>query len=115
MLSFNSKIWFYRQPIDFRKQINGLIILVADTLKKDPTSGQLFIFRNKQADKLKMIYWEDDGFWMLYRRREVSKHKFPRIKDDAVELSPQQLQWLLSGLDFSRVPPKETLKYTSFF
>jgi transposase len=47
MLPFNATIWFYRQPIDFRKQIDGLVILVADTLEKNPTSGQLFVFRNK--------------------------------------------------------------------
>ncbi|GAA5444719.1 hypothetical protein Misp06_02909 [Microbulbifer sp. NBRC 101763] len=50
-LPFNSKVWFYRQPIDFRKQMDGIVLLVADTLHKDPTSGQLFIFRNKKADK----------------------------------------------------------------
>jgi transposase len=69
MLPSNTTIWFHRQPIDFRKQIDGLVLLVADTLDKDPTSGQLFIFRNKKADQLKILYWEDDGFWMFYKRR----------------------------------------------
>ncbi|WP_371877096.1 IS66 family insertion sequence element accessory protein TnpB, partial [Microbulbifer sp. 2205BS26-8] len=48
-LPFNTKVWFYRQPIDFRKQIDGIVLLVADTLHKDPTSGQIFVFRNKKA------------------------------------------------------------------
>ena len=85
MLPSNSKIWFYRHPIDFRKQIDGLVLLVADTLEKDPVSGQLFIFRNKKADKLKMLYWEDDGFWMFYKRRESSRHKFPAKLDATIE------------------------------
>ncbi len=70
LLPFNATVWFYRRPIDFRKQIDGLVILVADTLQKNPTSGQLFVFRNKKADKLKMLYWENPGFWLLYRRFE---------------------------------------------
>ena len=115
MLPFNAKIWFYRQPIDFRKQIDGLIMLVADTLKMNPTSGQLFIFRNKKADKLKMLYWEDDGFWMLYKRRETTRHKFPTKLDETIELSPQQLQWLLSGLDFSKKEAPKTTQYTYFY
>jgi transposase len=81
----------------------------------DPTSGQLFIFRNKQADKLKMLYWEDDGFWMFYKRRETSCHLFSAKLDAAMELRPQQLQWLLSGLDFSQKNAVEKLQYSHFY
>jgi len=55
LLPFNITIWFYLQPIDFRKQIDGIVILVADTLQKNPVSGQLFVFRNRKAGKLKML------------------------------------------------------------
>jgi hypothetical protein len=62
MLSFlNAKIWLYLQPIDFRKQRDGLIVEVAANLKKDPASGQWFIFRNKQGNKIKIILWERNG------------------------------------------------------
>ena len=115
MLPFSSRVWFYRQPIDFRKQIDGLVVLVADTLEKDPTSGQLFIFRNKKADKLKMLYWEDDGFWMFYKRRESSRHTFPSKLDATLELSSQQLQWLLSGLDFTRQKEEKKSEIKRFF
>ena len=115
LLSFNTQIWFYRQPIDFRKQIDGIVYLVADTLHKDPTSGQLFVFRNKSADKLKMLYWEDQGFWLLYKRFEKSRFKFPVIIDDTMELSTQQLQWLLTGIDFTQQQQPEPLTVTHFF
>lgn len=115
MLPFNTKVWFYCQPIDFRKQLDGLILLVADTLKMDPASGQLFIFRNKKADKLKMLYWEDDGFWMFYKRRETSRHIFPAKLDETIELSPQQLLWLLSGLDFRKNSAAKKTQYTHFY
>lgn len=87
-LPFNAKIWFYR------KQIDGLMVLVADTLQQDPTSGQLFVFRNKKADKLKMLYWEDNGLWLLYKRFEQYRFEFPNIADEATELSSQQLSHL---------------------
>lgn len=115
LLPFNATIWFYRQPIDFRKQIDGLVILVADTLEKTPTSGQLFVFRNKKSDKLKMLYWESEGFWLLYKRFEKGKFKFPCIADETMELSMQQLQWLLSGIDFTQQKQPDKCQYSHFF
>ena len=115
LLPFNTTIWFYRQPIDFRKQIDGIVILVADTLQKDPVSGQLFVFRNKKADKLKMLYWENQGFWLLYKRFEKGIFKFPCVVDEAMELSMQQLQWLLSGIDFTQQKPPEKCQYTQYY
>jgi len=52
---FSDKIWLYHQPIDFRKQIDGLVVLVADQLQADPTSGQLFVFRNRSSNKIKLL------------------------------------------------------------
>ncbi|MCP3687654.1 MAG: IS66 family insertion sequence element accessory protein TnpB [Gammaproteobacteria bacterium] len=115
LLPFNAKIWFYQSPIDFRKQIDGIVYLVADTLGKEPTSGQLFVFRNKSADKLKMLYWDDPGFWLLYKRLEKSRFKFPRIIDGTMTLSIQQLQWLLTGIDFTLQQQPEPMNVTHFF
>ena len=105
---FEAPIWLYRQPVDFRKQIDGLVMLVADTLNQNPTSGQLFVFRNRQADKVKLLYWEDNGFWLMYKRLEKGKLIFPSPVDEAMVLSKPQLQWLLSGLDIrcQKVPKR---------
>ena len=89
LLPFNTSVWFYRQPIDFHKQIDGIVISVADTLQKDPVSGQLFVFRNRKADKLKMLYYENQGFWLLYKRFEKGVFKFAGVVDEAMELSMQ--------------------------
>ena len=113
-LSTNSQVWFYKKPIDFRKQIDGLVILVADILEKDPTSGHWFVFRNKQADKVKILLWEDNGFWLLYKRFEKARFKFPDIDDQAMEITMSQLQWLLSGLDFTKHQPPLKLNVTHF-
>jgi transposase len=115
LLPFNTTIWFYRQPIDFRKQIDGIVILVADTLQKDPVSGQLFVFRKRKADKLKMLYWESGGFWLLYKRFEKGIFKFPGVVDETMELSMQQLQWLLSGIDFTQQKRPEKCQHSHFY
>ena len=113
-LPFDAPIWFYRQPVDFRKQIDGLVVLVADTLNQNPTSGQLFVFRNKQADKVKLLFWEDNGFWLLYKRIEQGKFCFPGKEDRAMCLTKPQLQWLLSGLDISKQKATKPLVYQHF-
>ena len=115
ILPFNTSVWFYRQPIDFRKQIDGLMVLVADTLRLDPVSGQLFVFRNRQGDKVKLLYWQDNGFWLLYKRNETGRFLFPPIVDDTVELSAEQLQWLLSGIDMTKQPQRKKIHPTHFF
>lgn len=99
---FKHQIWLYQQPIDFRKQIDGLVMMVADVLKHDPVSGQLFIFRNREADKLKLLLWDENGFWLLYKRLEKGRFRFPQIVGGSMELSRDELQALLLGLDFKK-------------
>jgi transposase len=101
-LSFNAAIWLYPKPIDFRKQIDGLVMLIADHLQLNPVSGQLFLFRNRQANKIKMLWWERNGFWLCYKRLEKGRLKFPKITNEAMALTNEQFGWLLSGLDFVR-------------
>jgi transposase len=116
MLStYTTPIWLYPKPIDFRCQIDGLVILVADQLKLNPTSGQLFIFRNKKANKIKMLWWDWNGFCLLYKRLERGKLIFPKINDQAMELTRDQLSWLLSGLDYQRYTLLPEVKAINFF
>ena len=114
-LPFNAKVWLYRKPIDFRGQIDALVILVAALLRTDPTSGHIFAFRNKAADKIKLLYWEGDGFLLVYKRLEKSRFKFPSIEDTKFEMNGEQLQWLLSGLDIMKMEAKKNIKVTNFF
>ena len=115
ILPFNTTIWLYRHPVDFRRQIDGLMMTVADTLNRDPTSGQMFVFRNRACDKIKMLHWQDNGFWLLYKRNESGRFVFPVTGDDTLALSLEQLQWLLSGLDLSLQNKPAPLRYTRFF
>lgn len=115
MLTFNSTIWLYPQPIDFRRQIDGLVILIADHLQLNPASGQLFLFRNRTANKIKILWWDHNGFWLFYKRLEKGRLIFPPINDQAIELTRDQMSWLLSGLDYIKQPQLPGINPTNFY
>lgn len=113
--TFSESIWLYPVPIDFRKEIDGIVILVADHLNLNPTSGQLFLFRNRTNNKLKILWWDKDGFWLFYKRLEKGKFKFPEISEKTLVLSRDQVVWLLSGLNFLEQTPLPKVEATNFF
>jgi len=115
LFGVNTTIWLYAQPVDFRKQIDGLVLLVADHLQSNPTSGQLFLFRDKGARKIKILWWDRNGFWLFYKRLEQGRFCFPGIMDDKIEMTVDQLSWLLSGLDYSKHALLPTVKATNFY
>ena len=115
LLAFNAPIWFYPKPIDFRKQMDGLIIVIADHLQMNPASGQLFLFRNRTANKIKMLWWDRNGFCLCYKRLEKGKLTFPAIMDQALELTRDQLSWLLSGLDCMKQIALPDVQATNFY
>lgn len=108
----DAHVFLYRDPVDMRKSINGLAAIVELELGHSPMSGALFVFCNRSGDKVKLLYWERNGFVLWYKRLE--KHKFkwltPAANQEAVSLTGQQLNQLLDGVDvFQR--PHETLFY----
>jgi transposase len=113
--SFNASIWFYPEIVDFRKQIDGLVLLVADHLQKNPTSGQLFLFRNRTSNKIKMLWWDRNGFWLFYKRLEQGRFQFPTLNTETVELTRDQLSWLLSGLNYLSHTPLPEVKASNFY
>jgi len=115
LLPFQAKIWFYQSPVDFRKQIDGLILLIADHLQENPTSGALFIFRNRQADKIKLLWFDQNGFWLAYKRMEKGRFKFPNIIDETLSMTREQLTWLLSGIDFTQQNRLPYVKASHFY
>ena len=115
LLGFRNNIWFYREPVDFRRQIDGLVILISGTLDKDPLSGQLFIFRNRSGNKIKLLLWENDGFWLMYKRLEKSRFKFPTHGEEIWDLSYEQFICLLSGLDLTKRKKSSPIKAKYFY
>jgi transposase len=104
-------VYLCRDPVDFRRGINGLAVLVEDTLC---FAEQLYVFCNRRRKQIKVLYWEANGFCLWQKRLEKSRFFWPRkSSDDVVTLTAQQLNWLLDGYDISRLQPHEKLCYTS--
>lgn len=87
---------------DMRKQIDGLAALVQQNFKLDPFTNSLFLFCGRGTSKMKALYWEDDGFVLLYKRLENGKFKWPRTEQESREITPQQFRWLLEGLSIEQ-------------
>lgn len=86
-------------PTDLRKSIDGLSILVSQAFDLDPFSPSLFVFCNRRRDKLKILHWDHNGFWLYYRRLEQGRFEWPTEAAGAtVTVSRRQLGWLLDGL-----------------
>jgi transposase len=104
-LSTAVKLWYCPTPVDMRLGFDGLFALVRNRLHADPLSGHLFIFRNRHADRLKVLYWGGHGLCLWCQRLEAGRYHFPEAAADAtaVELSVGQLQMILDGIDLSRV------------
>jgi transposase len=83
---------------DLRKSIDSLAVLVKERFKLDPFSSALFVFCNRRRDKLKILHWEHNGFWLYYRRLEKGTFKWPSSNKEMITITGRQLRWLLDGL-----------------
>jgi len=85
---------------DLRKSIDGLAVLVKECFRLDPFSSSLFVFCNWQRNKLKILRWDRNGFWLYYRRLERGKFQWPEKTSSStpVAVDFRQLRWLLDGL-----------------
>ena len=99
------KLWYCPNPVDMRLGFNGLYTLVGSRLKADPLSGHLFIFRNRNANRLKVLYWGGHGLCLWCQRLEAGRYHFPEAPADtaSIELSAGAFQMILDGIDLSRV------------
>ncbi len=97
------QIWCATAPTDLRRGFDGLAALVRTQLRWDLLSGHLFVFHNKKADRLKILYWDRDGLVLWYKRLECGRYHFPPADAYALELTPGQLQMILDGVDVERV------------
>jgi len=118
IMLFNSfsglHVYLYRQPTDMRKSFEGLSGIVSSALDANPLSGDVFVFLNKRRDRIKLMLWDRDGFWIFYKRLEKGTFQLPAIDSsmDAVELSYDMLWLMIAGIDsnFIKRRPRYVLK-----
>lgn len=97
------KVYLATGSTDMRKSINGLAAIVQESFELDPFSNSLFVFCNKSRNKLKILHWQHNGFWLHYRRLEKGVFQWPQEDNgNLLILSYRELQWLLDGLSLNQ-------------
>jgi transposase len=100
------KVLVASRPIDFRRGVHGLVAMVAQALSADPYCGDIFVFRSKRKDRLKLIVWDGSGMVLVTKWLEEGGFTFPPVRDGAVVLTSTQFSVLLAGLDWTQVAQK---------
>lgn len=104
-------VYIAKGATDLRKGIDGYANLVSSEFKQNAFSNSLFIFCNRTKDKIKVLYWDINGFWLFYKRLEEGKFKWNKVDDTNVrEINHQQLRWLLEGLEMDHAKGFKEMK-----
>lgn len=111
MFSHHVKVYLAPGVTDLRKSINGLSILVEAQMKLNPFSGYLFGFCNRKRTTIKLLYWDRNGFCLWMKRLEKDRFQWPRIGDNCLKITSQQLTWLLDGLSLIQKRAHSDLYY----
>jgi transposase len=95
------EIYLHRDPVDLRKSIDGLSLVVSEGMRKSPFSGTLFVFTNRRRNRIKALYWDRTGFALWQKRLEKARYKWPKagIAEEVVSVKEPQWSWLLEGYD----------------
>jgi len=108
------RVFLCVSPVDFRKSINGLSLIVEQSLSLDPFQSALFVFVNRQCNKVKILYWEKNGFCLWYKSLQKQRFKWPKGHSAATVLvNGEELNWLLDGFDLWRSEPHRALRFSS--
>ena len=100
-LALPGRIFLYTPAADMRRGFDGLAALVHDHLGGDPLSGHLFVFRNRRGDRLKLLYWDEDGLAVWAKRLEQGTFQFPAATTTGVEIQATELAMILGGVDLN--------------
>lgn len=102
-LGLTGRLWLCVAPVDGRKSFDGLSGVITAQLNRDPCSGDLFVFKNKRGDRLKILAWQGDGFAMYLRRLERGTFAFPQSDAVEVSITATELALILGGIELGSV------------
>lgn len=100
---------------DMRKAINGLSALASGQLGLNAFSGHVFAFSNRKRTMIKLLVWDRNGFWLLQKRLEKQRFRWPKTEGEVQEMSVRELAWLLDGLDPMKTIGHRKLEYSTLF
>jgi len=108
------KLFVASSPVDFRRSIDGLCSIIHQEMLENPQT-HVYVFYNKNKDKLKLIGWHKNGYVLIYKRLERGKFTFIQSDDNSVEISQEQLSWLIAGLDWVNMSSWNELKFEDYY
>jgi transposase len=100
------RVLVWSRPVDFRKGIDGLSAYVQLTLGADAFAGDLFVFRSRRADRIKVLTYDGTGLILYQKRLERGRFRWPPVSEGVVRLSAAQMAALIEGLEWSRLHPR---------
>jgi transposase len=105
------RFYLYRHPTDMRKSFDGLSGVVTQAMLRNPLSGDVYVFLNRRRDRMKLLVWEQGGFWILYKRLEKGTFQLPpnHGEQNSIELPYEELLMLVEGIDLHSV--KRRIRY----
>ncbi len=117
MLNFShqTRVFLFLEPVDMRKSFRGLCLLAESVLKEDPASGHWFAFINRRRDRLKLLGWDGQGFWIWYKQLESGVFEKPTVQLNRtqMEIDVTQLSLIINGIDLRSVKRKRRYRSTN--
>ena len=109
MLSFlaTTRVFLAAGDTDLRKSFDTLAGVVRGRLRLDPLTGHLFVFTNGRRNRLKILFWDRNGWWLCSRRLERGTFRWPSSTESSIELSPEELTLLVAGIDLQETTPRK--------
>lgn len=110
------QVFVYRHPVDMRKGAAGLAALVSLELGRDPADQSLYVFINRARNKVKLLIWHLNGYWVLYKSLEKQRFHWPDwFNDDCMTLDHEQLDYLIDGYNLNGMRPHKALSFARAF
>jgi transposase len=112
-LGGSHRVFLCRSAVDFRKAHDGLCAIIRDQFGDDPFTGDIFAFFNRAKDRIKLIHWDSNGFWLLYKRLEEGTFPFAVSGEGRIEIERAQLAMILEGIEWKNA--KKSSRFSSSF
>ena len=114
-LTEQTHIYVADKPVDGRKAINGLASLIVEQFETPANDGSVYVFYNRDCDRVKCLFWDKNGFVLYHKRLERGRFKFSKTTNGSYVITQNQLSWLLAGLDFRLMAQFPALDFTHYF